>query len=109
MSGKDLHGTLTRPLVTEKTTLLKEGNNQVVFRVPMTVNKVEIRAAVEKLLKAEVEQVRTQVVRGKTKRLGRFTGRRSNWKKAIVTLAAGAEIEFFAAMDGADQGAPVEE
>ena len=58
-------------------------------------NKVEIRHAVEKLWNVDVIDVRTAIVRGKEKRVGRFVGKRSNWKKAIVTIAAGQNIEFF--------------
>ena len=58
-------------------------------------NKIEIRAAVQKLWNVDVVAVRTSIVRGKEKRMGRFVGKRSNWKKAIVTLAAGQTVEFF--------------
>ena len=61
----------------------------------MDANKIEIRHAVEKLFNVNVVDVHTQIVRGKEKRVGRFVGKRSNWKKAIVTLAAGQNIEFF--------------
>jgi len=97
--NKDIHSVLCRPLVTEKTTLQKEDSNQVVFRVRKDVNKIEIRQAVEKLLGVEVTAVNTMVYRGKTKRMGRRTGQRANWKKAVVTLAAGEEVEFFEALD----------
>jgi large subunit ribosomal protein L23 len=98
---------IKRPLLTEKGTLLKETggrpeapdaeslSSQVLFEVVRDANKVEIRHAVEKLWKVNVLKVRTAVVRGKQKRLGRFMGRRSNWKKALVTLAPGQNIEFF--------------
>jgi large subunit ribosomal protein L23 len=102
---------IKRPLLTEKGTRLKETGGrpqdevdegdpaslapQVAFEVASDANKIEIRHAVEKLWKVEVTKVRTTVVRGKEKRLGRFVGRRSNWKKAIVTLAAGQNIDFF--------------
>ena len=68
---------------------------QVLFEVARDANKVEIRNAVEKLWNVNVLKVRTTIVRGKEKRLGRFMGRRSNWKKALVTLAPGQNIEFF--------------
>ena len=102
---------IKRPLLTEKGTRLKETGGrpqdevdgadpaslspQVAFEVASDANKIEIRHAVEKLWSVEVLKVRTTVVRGKEKRLGRFVGRRSNWKKAIVTLAAGQNIDFF--------------
>jgi large subunit ribosomal protein L23 len=98
---------IKRPLLTEKGTFLKEtgGNSgdldpeaikpQLLFEVAKDANKVEIRHAVEKLWNVDVLDVRTAVVRGKEKRMGRFVGKRSNWKKAIVTIAAGQNIEFF--------------
>jgi large subunit ribosomal protein L23 len=86
---------IIQPLLTEKSTGLQEQQNQVLFRVHRSANKLEIREAVEKLFKVRVTSVRTQVVRGKTVRRGRFEGKRSNWKKAIVSLAAGDTIEFF--------------
>lgn len=86
---------IIQPLLTEKSTGLQEQQNQVLFRVHRTANKLEIREAVEKLFKVRVTSVRTQVVRGKTVRRGRFEGKRSNWKKAIVSLAEGDTIEFF--------------
>jgi large subunit ribosomal protein L23 len=99
MSGKDIHSVLRRPMVTEKTTVQKEDDNQVVFRARIDANKVEIREAVERLLGVKVTSVNTAIVRGKTKRMGRQFGRRPNWKKAIVTLAPGEEVEFFEALD----------
>ena len=99
MTGNNLHGVLRRPLVTEKTTLQKEDANQVVFRVQRDANKVQIRKAVEKLLGVQVTAVNTLLYRGKTKRMGRHFGKRANWKKAVVTLAGGEEIEFFEALD----------
>ena len=99
---------IKRPLLTEKGSFLKESGgradseaepetlrSQLVFEVARDANKIEIRHAVEKLWNVTVVKVRTTVVRGKQKRLGRFTGRRSNWKKALVTLAPGQNIEFF--------------
>src|SRR6185295_18802840 len=99
---------IKRPLLTEKGTRLKETGGQpgeeldpetvkpqLLFEVVRDANKIEIRNAVEKLWNVSVLSVRTTVVRGKEKRVGRFTGRRSNWKKAIVTLAAGQNVEFF--------------
>ena len=97
---KGLFSVLRRPLITEKTTIQKEDNNQVVFRVRRDSNKIEIRKAVEKLLGVKVTAVNTSVSRGKTKRLGQKTGRRPNWKKAVVTLAAGEDVEFFEELEG---------
>jgi large subunit ribosomal protein L23 len=98
---------IKRPLLTEKGTRLKESGgssgdldpeaikSQLLFEVAKDANKVEIRHAVEKLWNVDVIAVRTAVVRGKEKKMGRFVGKRSNWKKAIVTIAAGQNIEFF--------------
>ena len=102
MSAKDIHSILRRPIVTEKTTIQKEDDNQVVFKVRLDANKIEIRRAVEELLGVKVTDVNTLIVRGKTKRLGRSLGRRPNWKKAVVTLAPGEEVEFFEALDDID-------
>jgi large subunit ribosomal protein L23 len=102
------HHIIKRPLLTEKGTRLKEHGGapvgtfteetlkpQVLFEVAMEANKIEIKNAVEALFSVKVVDVHTQVMRGKDKRVGRFIGRRPNWKKAIVTLAQGNKIEFF--------------
>jgi len=101
---------IKRPLLTEKGTRLKDTGgrpgedgeldpetlkSQLLFEVASDANKVEIRHAVQKLWNVDVVAVRTSVVRGKEKRMGRFVGKRSNWKKAIVTIAAGQTVEFF--------------
>ena len=99
MSGKDIHTILRRPLVTEKTTIMKEDNNQVAFQVRRDANKIQIREAVEKLLGVKVSAVNTLINRGKTKRMGKSNGRRSNWKKALVTLQPGEDVEFFDALE----------
>jgi large subunit ribosomal protein L23 len=83
------------PLITEKGTIQKELNNQLTFEVDRRANRVEIRHAVEKIFNVRVEKVRTMQIKGKVKRLGRSMGKRRNWKKAIVTLAEGQNIEFF--------------
>jgi large subunit ribosomal protein L23 len=88
----NIHQIIRRPVVTEKTLNLKDQLNQVVFEVSRDANKLQIRQAVESLLGAKVEDVNTLIVRGKTKRVGRSIGRRSNWKKAVVTLKAGETI-----------------
>ena len=91
----DLYKVIKRPLITEKANLHKELSNQIALEVDRRANKVEIRRAVESLLKTEVVEVRTLNVQGKTRRVGRNMGRRPNWKKAIVRLAPGKRIEFF--------------
>jgi large subunit ribosomal protein L23 len=86
---------IRRPLITEKSTIQKEMNNQLAFEVDRRANKIEIKKAVERIFKVQVVDVRTQNYQGKIKRLGRHTGRRRHWKKAIVTLKPGQKIEFF--------------
>jgi len=83
------------PVITEKGTIQKEANNQLTFEVDRNANRVEIRHAVEKVFNVRVEKVQTMQIKGKVKRLGRTTGKRRGWKKAIVTLAEGQNIEFF--------------
>lgn len=82
------------PHISEKSTVVAEKANTVVFRVALDSTKAEIKSAVEKLFEVKVEGVRTLVTKGKTKRHGARTGRRSDWKKAYVTLAEGADIDF---------------
>lgn len=96
MSSERLHRIIVAPLISEKTTRLAEKHNQAVFRVLSDARKPEIKAAVEKLFNVKVESVRTLNVQGKRKRFGRFEGRRSDWKKAYVTLAEGQQIEMLA-------------
>lgn len=83
------------PVVTEKTTLQKELNNQVTIKVDKNANRVEIKNAVEKNFNTKVQQVRTIQVKGKVKQRGRIIGKRKDWKKAIVTLMPGQRIDFF--------------
>jgi large subunit ribosomal protein L23 len=84
-----------RPLITEKGSIQKEVNNQLSFEVDRKANRVEIRHAVEKIFNVHVVKVRTMQMKGKVKRVGRTLGKRRDWKKAIVTLAGGENIEFF--------------
>ena len=86
---------LRRPLVTEKTTLLT-GHRKYVFEVALGANKLQIREAVEKAFSVHVEAVNTMHVRGKIKRMGRRSGgQQPDWKKAVVTLRAGDQIQLF--------------
>ena len=85
---------IIRPLMTEKSMRQKEEHNTVTFRVRPDANKVEIRAAVEQVFNVKVTDVRTASFEGKMKRMGKHEGRRADWKKAIVTLAAGHKIEL---------------
>jgi large subunit ribosomal protein L23 len=86
---------IRRPLVTEKTTILREDGRTVVFQVARAANKIEVRRAVEQLLGAKVADVRTANAHGKMKRQGKFVGRRSDWKKAYVRLRAGEKLPDF--------------
>lgn len=105
---RDAQSIIKRPLLTEKSSRLRETGGaaerhaegetyaqQVVFEVARDANKIEIRGAVQSLFNVTVTSVRTLVVRGKQKRVGRFSGRRPSWKKAVVTLKSGDNIEFF--------------
>ncbi len=82
------------PVVSEKSTRVADKNRQYVFRVADGATKPEIKAAVELLFKTKVDTVTVSRVKGKEKRFGRNLGRRRNWKKAYVRLAAGQEINF---------------
>jgi large subunit ribosomal protein L23 len=86
---------IRRPLVTEKTTILREDGRTIVFQVATGANKIEIKHAIEKLLGSKVESIRTAMAHGKVKRQGRFSGRRSDWKKAYVRLKQGEKIPEF--------------
>jgi large subunit ribosomal protein L23 len=94
----DIYQVIKEPHITEKANLLKEGANQVSFKVHKQANKIEIKQAVETFLKAKVLDVRTMKMRGKRRRMGRSMGKRPDWKKAIVRLAPGENIEFFEGM-----------
>ena len=87
---------LVRPIITEKASVLTDRNNQVVFEVVRKANKHQIRDAVEAAYGVEVKKLATMIVPGKLKRRGMSIGKRSNWKKAIVTLKDGHSIDFFA-------------
>jgi len=86
---------LLRPVVTEKATSLQENLNQYVFEVAREANKIQIKKAVESRFKVKVIGVRTMRLSGKLKRLGRFTGRRASWKKAVISLEKDAKIDLF--------------
>jgi large subunit ribosomal protein L23 len=93
---KDPREIILRPIVTEKTADAKESSNTVCFQVARHANKIEVRNAVEKLFNVKVEEVRVVNIGGKTRRFGRFTGVRPDWRKAYVRLASGEKtIEFF--------------
>ena len=89
-----IHDTLLKPIVTEKAAMAQE-DNVYVFQVGMAANKLDVKNAIEQFFGVEVDKVRTLVVRGKIKRFGRHHGRRSDWKKAYVTLRDGHSINFW--------------
>jgi len=91
----ELHRVLVQPLLTEKITALREKANTVGFVVHPDANRLQIKQAVETLLKVKVERVNVLNVPGKVKRLGRFSGKRSDWKKAFVTLKEGSKLEMY--------------
>jgi large subunit ribosomal protein L23 len=92
---KDHHDIIVKPLLTEKSTLLRETLNKVSFEVRKDANKIEIKRAVEEVLKVKVDSVNVIRIEGKKKRLGKFEGKKNNWKKAIVTLKPGEKLNLF--------------
>lgn len=90
----EVHQIIKKILVTEKSTAAREKSNKYFFEVDRKANKMEISKAVEKLFKVKVADVHVLHVLGKKKRLGRIIGKKSSWKKAIVTLVAGSRIEI---------------
>jgi large subunit ribosomal protein L23 len=96
---KDPYRIILRPVITEKSTVLKEKNREVCFEVNPKANKIEIKKAVEQLFKIKVERVRVQNKRGKMRRVGRSAGKKKDWKKAYVKLKEGEKmIEYFEAV-----------
>lgn len=96
MKEERLLQVILAPVISEKATMLADKREQVIFRVATDATKPEIKAAVELLFKVQVETVQVANVKGKIKRFGRFTGRRSDWKKAFVCLKPGQELNFAA-------------
>ena len=92
---KNIYQVIKQPLITEKANILKEKENKVSFVVDRGANKAEIKEAVERLLKVKVLEVHVSNMKGKPRRIGRTMGKRSDWKKAVVTLRPGDHIEFF--------------
>ena len=91
----NVHEVIQRPLVTEKSNIGRDESNVVTLAVDPRANKHEIRRAVEELFEVSVVRVRTMRMPRKSRRVGKFTGRKPEWKKAIVKLAEGQTIEFF--------------
>ena len=91
----DHFSVIKRPVVTEKSSHLREEENQYVFEVASDANKIEIRKAIENLFGVRVADVRTSIVRGKVRRMRRGYGKTPNWKKAVVSLQGDDVIELF--------------
>ena len=92
---RSVYDVIKRPIISEKSTALAEVGGRYAFEVALQANKQEIRDAVQRLFNVKVRKVHTMVMHGKVKRVGRFEVKRSNWKKALVTLAEGQKIDFF--------------
>ena len=92
----NLYEVIQRPLVTEKGVAKKDTERTLCFEVHADANKTQVKAAVEKLFKVKVDEVRTATFEGKLRRRGRFSGYRSDWKKAYVKLKAGEKVPDFA-------------
>ena len=86
---------IKRPLDTEKLDRMRDRENKFAFEIDLKANKTEVKQAIEQLFKVKVLDVKTSIVRGKFRRIGRSEGQRSNWKKAIVTLKEGDAIQLF--------------
>ena len=93
--SSDPRSIIRKVLITEKGTVMREVHQQYLFEVARGANKIEIKRAVEKVFNVKVDSVQTMQMRGKTKRQGRWVGRRNDWKKAIVTLKPDQKIELF--------------
>jgi large subunit ribosomal protein L23 len=91
---KNTYEVLIGPMLTEKGTLLKETDNKVLFKVAKSANKIEIKKAIEEIFKVKIDRVSTMNYKGKKKRMGRYEGKRPDWKKAIVTLKEGEKLDF---------------
>jgi large subunit ribosomal protein L23 len=92
---RDPRSIILKPLVTEKGSRLREAGNKYLFQVAKDANRIEIKQAVKAIFNVKVKDVRTIVVHGKIKRMGMFSGKRPDWKKAVVTLEEGHSIDLF--------------
>ena len=108
MLNKQSYSVIVRPIVTEKTSALKAEANKVVFEVKKTANKIDVKTAIEGLFDVKVTDVSTMIMRGKDKRVGKSQGRQSNWKKAVVTLKAGTDLDVFGTTGPVGDEAPAE-
>ena len=92
---RDPRSVILKPLVTEKGSRLREAGNKYIFQVARDANRIEIKHAVKQIFNVKVKDVKTLVVHGKVKRMGMFSGKRPDWKKAVVTLEEGQSIDLF--------------
>ena len=92
---KSFYDIIKRPLITEKAVMAKEMMGRYSFEVALAASKPVVRKAVEDFFKVKVQEIKTMIIHGKKRRIGRYTGKRPNWKKAIVTLEKGQKIELF--------------
>jgi len=92
---KTAENIIRQAVISEKGTLLRDNENCYVFKVHPSANKIEIKKAIEKAFDVKVLNIKTINVKGKTKRLGRFEGKRSSWKKAMIKLKEGDSIDIF--------------
>ena len=92
----NIHDVIKRPIVTEKGVAKKDSEQTLCFEVALAANKILVKAAVEQLFKVKVDEVRTVTHTGKLRRRGKFSGYRSNWKKAYVRLKAGEKVPEYA-------------
>ncbi|SCN47555.1 LSU ribosomal protein L23p (L23Ae) [methanotrophic endosymbiont of Bathymodiolus azoricus (Menez Gwen)] len=90
----NLSNVIKAPVISEKSTVAAENQNRFVFKVASEATKLQVKKSVELMFNVEVEKVQLLNVKGKTKRFGRFMGKRSNWKKAYVKLKPGNDIDF---------------
>ncbi|MEA1936153.1 MAG: 50S ribosomal protein L23 [Thermodesulfobacteriota bacterium] len=91
----DIYYVIKKPIITEKSAIARDEENKYFFEVDRRANKIEISKAVEQLFKVKVLNVRTMNVRGKKRRMGKTVGKKSDWRKAIVTLASGDRIDIY--------------
>jgi len=92
---KTAHDIIYQAIISEKGTILRDAHNRYVFKVHVQANKIEIKKAIETAFTVKVLDVKTMNVKGKSKRLGRYEGKRSDWKKALVKLKEGDSIDIF--------------
>lgn len=92
---RDPRSIILKPMVTEKGSRLREAGNKYLFQVARDANRIEIKQAVKQIFNVKVKDVKTLVMHGKVKRMGMFSGRRPDWKKAVVTLEEGQSIDLF--------------